>query len=80
MNLHDKAIENLVEVAKEIGIADTFDVPEGFDADSAYRLIATGIIESYVKQPEDTRTIILMATCVHLLVENMLLYKKVYEQ
>lgn len=80
MNIQDTAIENLVEVAKEIGIADTFDIPEGFDIDAAYRLISAGIIDGYSKQPDDAKLIILMATCVHLLVENMLLYKKVYEE
>ena len=76
MKLHDQAIENLVELAKEVGAGDSFGLSKEGDLDAAYRLMATGFLESYAKVPEDARHLVLMGTCVHLLVENTFLYKK----
>lgn len=77
MTLHDQAIENLVELAKEVGAGDSSVVlAKEVDLDAAYRLMAAGFLESYVKVPEDAKHLVLMGTCVHLLVENTFLYKK----
>lgn len=67
-------VEQLVEIAKEVEVGDPIDWGMlSIDEDSAYTLIANGILESYLMSDKDDRDMIMLATAVKLVVENMVL-------
>ena len=61
-------LEQLIEIAKEVESADPFDWADvNVDEDTAYQLIAMGVLENKLT-PE-----IMLATIVKLCVENLVL-------
>jgi hypothetical protein len=61
-------LEQLIEIAKEVEVADPFDWADvAIDEDEAYRLMAMNLIS------EDLTPEIMLATIVKLCVENLVL-------
>jgi hypothetical protein len=70
-------IEELVSIAKEIGMTDEIDF--GYltvDENTAYNVLALSVVENHEKTAPMDREKILLATVIHLLVENMVLNMK----
>lgn len=67
----------LVELAKEIGLADSIDFGYlDIDDDTAYNVVAMGVLEKHKSTPDEMKESILLASCIHLVVENMVLNMK----
>lgn len=67
-------VEQIVELAKEIEAEDPIDFGMlNIDEDVAYRIMATGVLESYLMNDPEDRDLILIATVTKLTVENFVL-------
>ena len=70
----NQLIEEVIELAKEVESEDKIDFAKVLiDKESAYRVVALGLMEQFMSLPEEDRTKMLLATSVHLIVENMIL-------
>jgi hypothetical protein len=70
-------VNELVAIAKEIGMED--DIDFGYlavDENSAYNVLALSVVENHERTSPENREKILLATVIHLLVENMVLHMK----
>lgn len=75
LNPHKEAIENIVELAKEVEIGDPFDWADvAIDEDEAYRLMAINILSMEWSKEIATATIVKL--CVENMVLNMRLMQK----
>jgi hypothetical protein len=70
--------EQLVELAQQIECGDPIDwgMLEISECD-AYRLIAGGVLDTYLATERDCRDMVLLATAVKLTVENFVLNLKI---
>lgn len=69
--------EQLVDIAMEIESKDPIDWGMlEISEESAYRLMAAGVLESYLADEPESRDMLLLATVVKLLVENYVLNLK----
>lgn len=74
-------LESVVELAKEVGNTDPIDF--GYvqlDEDSAYKTIALELIERTMETDEKDRQLMLLATCTHLVIDNMVLNMKLMQK
>jgi len=66
--------EEIIDLAKEVAVGDIIDwnnLP--LDKDKIYQMIGSQAIETYTKTDDEDHTAILLATVIHLLVENFIL-------
>jgi hypothetical protein len=69
--------EQLVDLAKAVECGDPIDwAMLSIDEDNAYRLIAGGVLDTYLATDKEDRDISLLAIVVKLTVENMVLNLK----
>lgn len=74
-------IESIVQLAKEVDKEDSTDF--GYlqvDEDTAYRTIALELVERNYSVDKDYRNLMLLATCTHLVVENLVLNAQLLER
>lgn len=70
-------VQQLVELAKEIESEDPIDWGMlSVNEHDAYGMIATSVLENYLKTDADSRDIMMLATVVKLTVENFVLNLK----
>jgi hypothetical protein len=70
-------LEAVIELAKEVERSDFIDFADvNFSEDSAYNLVANKVVEETMMTPKDHRELMLMATAVHLTVENFVLHQR----
>jgi hypothetical protein len=71
----------LIEMAKEIEKETPIDFGYlNVDEDSLYKTIALGLIEEHFKSSKETRELVLLSTCLHLVIENAVLNMKVMQK
>lgn len=72
--------EQLVELAEQIEVGDPIDWGMlSINEHDAYKLIAGGVLDSYLGTDPDSRDMILLATVVKLTVENFVLNLKLMQ-
>lgn len=74
-------IDSIVELAKEVDKEDPTDF--GYlllDDDAAYRTIALELVERNYSVDKDYRNLMLLATCTHLVVQNLVLNAQLLER
>lgn len=74
-------IDSIVELAKEVDKEDPTDF--GYlqvDEDTAYRTIALELVERNYSVNEEYRNLMLLATCTHLVVQNLVLNAQLLER
>lgn len=74
-------IDSIVELAKEVDKSDPTDF--GYlqvDEDTAYRTIALELVERNYRVDKDYRNLMLLATCTHLVVQNLVLNAQLLER
>jgi hypothetical protein len=73
--------EQLVELAEHIELGDPIDWGMlNINEHDAYKLIAGGVLDSYLSTDPDSRDMILLATVVKLTVENFVLNLKLMQR
>jgi hypothetical protein len=73
--------EQLVELAEQIELGDPIDWGMlSINEHDAYKLIASGVLDSYLGTDPDSRDMILLATVVKLTVENFVLNLKLMQK
>lgn len=73
-------VDTIVDLAKEVDKTDPIDF--GYvrvDEDSAYRTIALELIERNESTKPEYRNLMLLATCTHLVVQNLVLNAQLLE-
>lgn len=73
-----KLMYDVIELAKEIEKENKIDF--GYitmDEDDAYRRIANEIIQRNFETPAEHRDLMLLATCTHLVLQNLVLHAKI---
>lgn len=74
-------IDSIVELAKEVDKQDPTDF--GYlqvDDDAAYRTIALELVDRNYSVDEKYRNLMLLATCTHLVVQNLVLNAQLLER
>jgi hypothetical protein len=72
-----EAVEQLVSIAQSVEAEDPIDWGMlSIDEQTAYRMIATSVVDNYLQTPPETRDTLLLATVVKLSVENFVLNMK----
>ena len=67
----------LVDLAKDMDIKDSVDFASlNISKDQAFELMANTVIEQFFVVPEDQREVVMLASLVKLLVENLVLNAK----
>lgn len=67
----------LVDLAKDMDIKDSIDFASlNISKDQAFDLMANTVIEQFFVVPEDQREVVMLASLVKLLVENLVLNAK----
>lgn len=73
-NIEEQAVEKLVELAMEFEISDPIDWEDlKVDQKTAYKMMASQVLEQFTSMPESQRQTVALATIVKLLVENFML-------
>jgi hypothetical protein len=75
----NRLLEDVVSIAMEMELTDPTDFGYlQFSEETAYRFIATQIIEDMNKvDTPDEQTLLMLSTVVHLVVENFILHQKI---
>jgi len=74
-------LESVVELAKEVDFGDPIDFGMlQLDENAAYNTIASELIQRMLETPEDSRNLMLLATCTHLVLDNMVLNMKLMQK
>jgi hypothetical protein len=75
----NRLLEDVVSIAMEMELTDPTDFGYlQFSEETAYRFIATQIIEDMNKvNTPDEQTLLMLSTVVHLVVENFILHQKI---
>ena len=71
-------LQTVVTLAKEVGTANPIDFGN-LSQDEAYQVAASQLVEQYLMTPEAQRELVTLAVATHLVVENMVLNKKLLE-
>lgn len=61
------------DLAKEVRNKDPFEFPVGLDLESTYETITSGVLEGYLSGAPEHREEVLLATVIHLTIENFIL-------
>lgn len=73
-----KLLDDMIQLAREIDVTDPIDFKSmNLDEDAAYKTIGLELIERWADTPHDHRELMLLSTCLHLVVDNMVLNMKV---
>jgi len=75
----NRLLEDVVSIAMEMELTDPTDFGYlQFSEETAYRFIATQIIEDMTSvETQDEQTLLMLSTVVHLVVENFILHQKI---
>lgn len=72
-----KLLDDMIQLAKEIDKTDPIDFGMlQLDEDAAYKTIGLSLIERNFDTPEEHRNLMLLSTCLHLVIDNMVLNMK----
>ena len=75
-----KLLEDVIELAKEIDKGDPIDFGMlNVTEDAVYATIASQLIEKNEETPEEYRELMMLASCTHLVVQNMVLNMQLYK-
>lgn len=69
-------VQHLAALAREVGQGDFIEPPSDVDLDWLYTHTAEAVLSRYLEGDKDHRDEILLASTIHLVVENTLLHKK----
>lgn len=76
MSKDQTLVQHLADLAKEVSKADFFEFPHGVDKDETYHRVAESVLEFYLMSDSKHRDEVLLASNIHLLVENTVLNYK----
>lgn len=62
--------QHLANLAKEVSGADYFELPIGMPKDETYLSVAEEVLTNYLSSSKEHREEIMLATIIHLIVEN----------